>query len=245
MTTISILGCGWLGAPLARHFKTLGYTVQGSVTSSDKANELKAKGIQPFEFYVRSQAHYPADFFNADILIITLPFKRSFDPPTIYFDQCQSLINSIENSRIQWVLVTSSTMIYPNNDQQAHETDVISPETPRQEVLYDVEQLFITHPGFKTTIIRLGGLYGPNREPGRFFQGKSNIPGGLNQVNMIHLADCIGLIDHIITTSCSDSIINGVSQTHPTKSDFYGTMFAPTRTPHKVVMSRTTYSFKH
>jgi len=45
---ISILGCGWLGLPLAEHFRDAGYSVKGSTTSDDKIELLKGKQIAPF-----------------------------------------------------------------------------------------------------------------------------------------------------------------------------------------------------
>jgi len=39
--TISILGCGWLGLPLAQHLIERSFTVNGSTTTADKCAQLK------------------------------------------------------------------------------------------------------------------------------------------------------------------------------------------------------------
>ena len=47
---ISIIGCGWLGFPLAKHLIRLGYHIKGSTTSKDKLTKLESEGIEAFHF---------------------------------------------------------------------------------------------------------------------------------------------------------------------------------------------------
>ena len=46
-------------------------------------------------------------------------------------------------------------------------------------------------------ILRLAGLVGPGRHPGRFFAGKS-APDGQHGVNLVHLEDVIGAIELLL-----------------------------------------------
>ena len=48
MKQISILGCGWLGFPLAKSLLQKGYMVSGSTTSVEKISVLENAGITPF-----------------------------------------------------------------------------------------------------------------------------------------------------------------------------------------------------
>lgn len=43
MTSISVLGCGWLGLPLAKHLIDSGFMVKGSIRSSSKISDLEKK----------------------------------------------------------------------------------------------------------------------------------------------------------------------------------------------------------
>ena len=47
---IGIIGCGWLGLPLAKMFVSNNYKVKGSTTSKEKIEILKKEGIEPFFF---------------------------------------------------------------------------------------------------------------------------------------------------------------------------------------------------
>ena len=49
MTQISILGCGWLGLPLAKALLENGFLVKGSTTSVGKLSVLENLGIQAFQ----------------------------------------------------------------------------------------------------------------------------------------------------------------------------------------------------
>ena len=48
MIQISILGCGWLGLPLAKALLEKGFSVKGSTTSVQKLPLLKNIGAAPF-----------------------------------------------------------------------------------------------------------------------------------------------------------------------------------------------------
>ena len=48
MTKISILGCGWLGVPLAKALIGNGFSVKGSTTSTGKLLPLENIGIASF-----------------------------------------------------------------------------------------------------------------------------------------------------------------------------------------------------
>ena len=46
--TITILGCGWLGLPLAKALVKSGYPVKGSTTREENLETLREAGLEPF-----------------------------------------------------------------------------------------------------------------------------------------------------------------------------------------------------
>ena len=56
MTKISILGCGWLGLPLAKALLVKGFSVNGSTTSQEKLSILQNAGINPFLIQLDSKS---------------------------------------------------------------------------------------------------------------------------------------------------------------------------------------------
>ncbi len=205
---ISILGCGWLGLPLAIQLIADGFDVKGSTTTPNKIKSLQSNHIKPFLIDLSKRDYSLAEFLNADILIIAITSKSA--------DYFKYLIEHIIVSNIKKVIFISSTSVYPSNNQ------VVNENTPVKDVvLAQIEQLFLSNPEIKTTVIRFAGLFGYNRKPGNFFPEGRIIDHPEGFVNFIHRDDCIRIIQTIITTDTWNQIFNGCTDTHPTRREFY------------------------
>jgi len=220
--TISILGCGWLGVPLANHFLEKGSTVKGSVTSEEKFGLLKDEGILPFRLVLSDTEVIldDPDFFNCYVLIISIPPRRIEGVEQVFPSQIRRLIPFILKSGIQKVIFISSTSVYPDQNQLAHEKDISVPDKASGRALAEAENLLREQSGFKTTIIRFGGLIGADRNPARFLL-KSTQPIANAPVNLIHQDDCIGIISAIIKQELWGETLNACCPEHPMKKDFY------------------------
>lgn len=214
---ISILGCGWLGLPLAKLLVAKGWQVQGSTTTVKKLQVLQEAGIKPFLIALDANSDLSnSTFFDADVLFINVPPSRK-TTQNGYLDKMQKLLGSIQNSPIRKVIFISSTSVYGDVCREVTEADVPS----QQSELWQVEMLFLSAKNWDTTVVRFGGLFGPDRNPGRFFRDKNSIPNGLAPVNLIHLNDCLGLIEAVLNQQNFSGIYNAVAPSHPTKEDFY------------------------
>ncbi|TLX71546.1 hypothetical protein E9993_20555 [Labilibacter sediminis] len=206
--TISILGCGWLGLPLAGNLREKGYALKGSTTSNDKLEVLKQQGIKPYLIQLSDLKSNISDFLNSDILIIATTSKSIQD--------YKKLIYHIEKSSIKRVLFVSSTSVYESLNQ------TVTEETPVMDVsLVRIESLFHLNSYFKTTILRFGGLFGYSRKPANFFIGKKAVDQPDGFVNLIHRDDCIGIMIQLIDQEIWGEIFNACADTHPTRREFY------------------------
>ena len=222
-TPVSIMGCGWLGLPLAKRLLQLGYVVKGSTTALDKILQLQELKISPFLITASPQLSgedIPA-FFQSKILILNIPFKRSFRDPYYYKQQIESVIAHIELSQVEFVIFTSSTSIYPGSVKNALEDEPIAPDNPRSRVLQDIEQALLSNQNFQATVIRYSGMYGGNRKIGKLLAGRSGLADGNAPVNLIHLDDCIEIIVRVIQKNIRDEIFNACSDGHPTREEIY------------------------
>ena len=216
---ISIIGCGWLGMPLALSLSQNRYSVSGLTRNLNRLDCLKKSGVETYSFSVFDElSNYNASFFLADIIIITLPFKRSFEDPFIYYRQIEWVLSQIKKTT--QVIFTSTTSIYSKNSGIYTEKSTIVYETDRIKALYYTEQLILnTMPN--SSVLRLAGLYGPEREIGKsFFKKKVQINGNVT-VNLVHLDDVIAVIHTIISRQIYKPILNVVSSRHPLKKDLY------------------------
>jgi UDP-N-acetyl-D-mannosaminuronate dehydrogenase len=78
MKQISILGCGWLGLPLAKSLIEAGFTVNGSTTSEGKLAVLATHNVVPFLIALQENeviGDLSLFLHNSNILIIDVPPK--------------------------------------------------------------------------------------------------------------------------------------------------------------------------
>ncbi len=95
--------------------------------------------------------------------------------------------------------------------------------TASGQVLKELEDWLHNLPGTQVDIVRLAGLVGPGRHPGRFFAGKS-APDGQHVVNLVHLDDVVGAIELLLQAPKGGHIYNICAPSHPARSTFYPLM---------------------
>ncbi|WP_412467770.1 NAD(P)-binding domain-containing protein [Pedobacter sp. KLB.chiD] len=219
--TVSILGCGWFGLALAKKLVGLNYKVKGSTTSQDKLAILQTEHIQPFLVNFTAESIVTdAAFFVADVLFICIPPKRNSAELLDYPNKINSILAAAKDISKQVVLI-SSTSVYADDNKTVNENSETVPDTDSGKVVLAAETLFKKLFPENCTIIRFAGLIGPDRNPGRFFAGKINIPNGLAPVNLIHQTDAVGLAIKLLEKQAFGRTYNACSPKHPAKMDFY------------------------
>jgi nucleoside-diphosphate-sugar epimerase len=219
--TISILGCGWFGLALAKKLISLNYAVKGSTTSQDKLALLQAENIQPYvvNFTAEMIAADPA-FFESDTLFICIPPKRNSTELHDYPQKINSILAAAKDKSKHVVLI-SSTSVYADENKVVNENSETHPDTDSGKVVLAAEILFKRLFPEHCTVIRFAGLIGPDRNPGRFFAGKNNVPNGLAPVNLIHQTDAVGIAVKMLEKQAFGRTYNACSPNHPAKMDFY------------------------
>lgn len=221
---ISILGCGWLGLPLAVFLSQKEYTIKGSTTSIEKTEILKGVGIRPFLIQL-NEKRVVGDIINflkgSRVLIINVPPGMRGDSPVPFSSKLENLINHIINSEIEKVIFVSSTSVFGNFQGEVDENTKPLPDTSSGKDLLMSEQLLMSRIEFNTAIVRFGGLIGEDRHPVYYLAGRENLKGGNAPVNLIHQKDCIGIIYEIINQKVWGKIYHGVFPEHPLKKEYY------------------------
>ncbi len=224
MTQISILGCGWLGLPLAKSLLQNGFSIKGSTTSLEKISLLESEGITPFLVRLEEQqiSASVADFLaDSQILIINIPPKLRGGSTENFVAKITTLLPFIENSTVEKVLFVSSTSVYGEDNEFVSEVTVLNPDTEGGRQLAIVENILQKNSRFQTTILRFGGLISDDRNPVRFLSGRENIENPDTPINLIHQDDCIGIIEKIIALNSWDETYNAVAPFHPTRQEYY------------------------
>jgi nucleoside-diphosphate-sugar epimerase len=222
-TKIAILGCGWLGLPLAKELVNQGYHVNGSTTDGSKLSEITNIGAKAYVVWLEPDlnADYDDSFLDCDVLIMNFPPIRRVDIVDYHQKQFAALIPKIRVSNVKKILMVSSTSVYPSTDKILVETDAQNPDKGSGQALLIVEEMLQNLENIETTIVRFGGLIGYDRNPARFLFLKDDLKDGSIPVNLIHRDDCIAIISEIIKQQKWGTVYNACCDEHPTRRAFY------------------------
>lgn len=212
---IFVAGLGWLGLPLALHLSS-NYSIGGTVSSNLKAQNLSE--LHPHLKVFNFEAGIISSFFQAcNILIFTIPPGKSQTAAEILI---QNTISAALKTDINRAIYISSTSVYGNlsgdvTEDMAHE--VVSPHSGL--ILHRLEKIWLAAP-LTTTVLRMGGLFGPNRNPANFFQS-GVVPNPQQFVNMTSQKFAINTITAILNKKPVNDVFNCVSHNQSSRIEFY------------------------
>lgn len=245
---ISVLGCGWLGFPLAVRLQETGYRIKGSTTTNKKLPILQQNGITPYLIDLPSSFDDPdtESFWDTELLFLNIPPKvRQGKNGDTFLAIIEKIIHKVKEKQGSWIIFVSSTSVYPEKGGLISEkdTDPNNTSRPSGKVLLEAENL-LKESRIDTTILRPGGLYGYGRHPVHYLSGKKNLSGALKPVHLIHQIDCLNIIMEIIKLKKKNTVYNMVSDGHPPRSEFYKSAaeYYDLQSPHFLKDEETHYS---
>jgi len=223
---ISILGCGWLGLPLAKKLLENGHSINGSTTSRNKLRSLSSEGISPYliQLFEEGVKGDISSFLGkSKVLIIDIPPGLRKNPEANFVARIGRLKSYIEKSGIEKVLFVSATSVYMDMLEFPvyTEENAANGIAENSKQLIGAEELLKASENYETSILRFGGLIGPGRHPVNHLSGKSDLKDPEGPINLIHLEDCIGIIEAIIEKEAWGETFHGVAPEHPTRKDYY------------------------
>ncbi len=227
MKRVAIVGLGWLGMPLGMALMARGWQVTGSKTTQDGVDAARMCGIESYPLTLTPQLECESDdleaLLNADALVITLPARRSGEGENFYLEAVQQIVDSALAHNIARIIFTSSTSVYGSASGIMKESTPLNPDSDSGRTLRELEQWLHDLPGTSVDILRLAGLVGPGRHPGRFFAGK-RAPNGSHGVNLVHLEDVVSAITLLLQAPRGGHIYNLCAPEHPSRATFYSQM---------------------
>lgn len=195
---ISIIGLGHIGYPLAKKLNN-DFEVIGTV-SSDKKNITDIKTV-----IFRTDAPIPSAL-EASITVLTVP------PSGLN-------LNELPKIKTDWLIYTSSTSVYGTYQGVVTEETACNPDDESGKKILEIEKWVQSYPNW--TILRLGGLVGPNRHPGKYLAGRLDIFHPQAPVNLVHHDDVVEGIIQVIKQEKKKMIFNLVCDEHHTRKEFY------------------------
>lgn len=225
MKKVAIIGLGWLGMPLALALNGQGYQVVGSKTTIDGVEAARMSGIECYLLKLTPELQCNTDELNAllqaDVLIITLPVSRTAQSGEGYAQAVQQLVNTARVFHVPRIIFTSSTSVYGGSEGMVKENSPLNPVTSAGKVLVSLEQWLQHLPDTTVDILRLAGLVGGERHPGRFLAGKTALRDGAHGVNLVHQEDVMSAIQLLLKRPHGGHLYNLCAPEHPARQDYY------------------------
>lgn len=225
--------------------------MRGSTTTKEKIALLEPEGIEPY--YLKLDPQISGDdvttFFDVDTVVLNIPPPRVEDRVTFMRKQADELVSYINASPVKRLIMVSSTGVYGFKNQDADESNSHPPETENGRGLVTMERQLLDGLRASVAVLRMSGLIGPGRNPGRFLSGRiGNKRSGKKQVdkdgnqhssqdqynqshkisgngdepvNLIHLEDACGVIITLIEQPDITGIFNTSAKEHPSRKEFY------------------------
>ncbi|SBO42487.1 NAD-dependent epimerase/dehydratase family protein [Cyanobium sp. NIES-981] len=212
---ITIIGCGWLGLALARHWRGR-HALVLTTTTPERLPELEALGAEAALVQGNDRSAMARALAQAEVVVLTLAPRgdRQVDADayaSTYLSTCRSLLEVLpELPQLRQIVYTSSCGVY--GDAAGGWIDETTPPQPRDghaTVLLQAEALLqrataprgAGMPAPAVAVLRLGALHGPGRELGPRLArlAGSQRPGdGILWSNWIHQQDAVAAIDAVV-----------------------------------------------
>jgi nucleoside-diphosphate-sugar epimerase len=217
-----IIGCGYIGLPLALRLQQQGHDVIGWVHSP-----ASAASLAEYSFHrivtgsVADRKAWDAVGENIDLVIHCASSGRggaaAYDE--VFFQGARMMGERQPCAR---KLFVSSTSVYGQTQGEvATEESPAEPLTATGRILREAEQAALSS---GTTVVRSAGIYGPGRGVlfEKFRRGEAIIEGdGLRWMNQIHQRDLVAALAHLIDAGAPGEIYNAADDTPVTTRDYY------------------------
>jgi len=223
MYSILVVGAGYLGGAVARHFKAKKQRVSAIVRSTTREKELLQDEVLPVVADLTQpetlQKIPPAQF----IVICPAPDRRDETGyRQLYVEGIGHFLEAIrKNPRPHLIVYISSTSVWKDRDGGwLDETIPPDAETSLGKILIEAEEQ-ILNSGYPSCIFRLSGIYGPGRNRLRAFRDQTWPKREPDKyMNMIHLEDIVGAMPTIFKSAEVGKVYLGVDDEPVRRSEF-------------------------
>lgn len=237
---VLIAGCGYTGLRAARLWLSRGLSVSAITRSERKAAEFHREGLQPLVLDLAGAEPWPV-FPHADVVLWSVGYDRSSrsDRRAIWIHGLQRFLRELSPAVTpRRLILTSSTSVYGDSDGlEVDETTIPSPSQEGGQVCLEAEQIlkeFADRTGDTAVILRLSGIYGPERLLRRLEDLRAGIPiaaNGDEWLNLVHVDDIVRTLDHVAFCIAPPALMNVVSAAGQTRQQYYETLAEVARTP--------------
>ncbi len=195
MTSGLIIGCGYLGSRVAEHWRETNCDVFALTRSTETADRFSTFGWNPVVGDI-TKPDSIASFPEVDTVLLSVGFDRhaGYDIHTAFVEGIKNTIAKLP-SGISRLIYISSTGVYSQaNGEWVDEESACEPQRPGGVACLEAER-FLQQSEFsdRLVILRLAGIYGPERIPrlASIQKGEPISSPRDGYINLIHVDDAV------------------------------------------------------
>ncbi|PCR91703.1 SDR family oxidoreductase [Natrinema ejinorense] len=199
---VAILGCGYVGIELGRQLAAREHEPIGVRRSTAGIERIEDAGFQAVRADVTDREALAAvPDVDAIVFAASSGGRGAEAARDVYVEGLQTAIEAFgERERTpERLIYTSSTGVHGDHDGDwVDEETPLDPTTEKTAVLAEAERIALEDPeayGFRGTVARYAGLYGPDRyRLERYLEG----PVTAGYLNMVHRDDAAGAVRYLL-----------------------------------------------
>jgi nucleoside-diphosphate-sugar epimerase len=204
-----VFGCGYLGRRVANRWRDAGSTVHVVSRDVKRAADLQKHGFCALVGDITQPATLKS-FGEVSTVLFAVGYDRNSQPSIeeVYVHGLANVLAALPDS-VERLIYISSTGVYgPSGEDWLDEASPCKPTRAGGKACLAAERLLSAHPiGKRSVVLRLAGIYGPERVPQRaaLLAGQVSAPPLDSYLNLIHVDDAV---DCILAVDALDELPN-------------------------------------
>ncbi|MEA5550076.1 SDR family oxidoreductase [Anabaena cylindrica UHCC 0172] len=200
---IAIIGCGYVGYAVSQYWQeNKNFIITATTTTPERVSDLKAVAQKVIVTQGNDLESLNSVLKNQDVVILSLGAKSADNYEETYLQTAKTLVSVLRHSpSIHQLIYTGSYSVY--GDRNGVWVDEETPPAPpnlNAQILRKTEDVLLSadNENLRVCILRLGGIYGPDRELVKIFgraAGTTRAGNGEEITNWIHRDDIVGAIE--------------------------------------------------
>lgn len=197
---VAIVGCGYVGTRVAKNLHTKSnYTVTATTTTPQRVSELEGVAHRVAVLEGNDKNAMAAVLQEQDAVMLCVGARNPNTYRESYLDTAKTLVSVLkEIPAVKQLIYTGTYSVYGDRQGElVNEDSSVAPANANGEILAETERVLLaaSSPNLQVCILRLGGIYGPERELVKIFRGWAGTtrPGaGEDATNWVHADDVAG-----------------------------------------------------